>query len=270
MVSAPSRPHGRWSTRWPNGGVSERWCRTVLDSRPDQLEEADREDLMAVIEADSAPDPRREVFELLAPHLHEDPGASRRSAAAATILRWGMPASVPGLAEMLRSAGVPEAAIRLAGDSGDQTLVDPLVQLLEHPRPGVRSQAATALGALCDTGTVMALMAATTDSDVAVRKSAVTALDQLGSAGVTAALTFLAHATRQGHLDGQAARPALNGRTWTRTLARLSERAGFGVRARQRMDDDGPAGRYAGLIEARARYESLMADQTPPPPAPDG
>jgi HEAT repeat protein len=233
--------------------LSEHWCMRVLETRAD-LTGSDQEDLEAVMDADASADPRASVFEVLAPDLiaPDDPA---RAATAETILTWCLPATMPGLANLLGRHDVTEGAIRLAGRSGDQELLEPLIRLLEHPSPTNRSQAALALGELSDTAAVLPLMGATSDPDVHVRKSAIGALDMLGSAGVTAAVASMAHSASTG---AEAASPALGGRTWRRTLARLTERSALGSRARRRISPDPEGDRYAGMLEARAQYEDLV------------
>ena len=245
-------------------GISEHWCMRVVESGPGELTDSHRSDLLALMEADAAGDPRAHVFEVLAPAVSgaEDPA---RAAVAETILTWCMPGPVDGMADLLSRHDVTEAAIRLAGRSGDQALLEPLVRLLEHPEAAVRSESALALGELSDTAAVLPLMGATSDPDVRVRKNAIRGLDMLGSAGVTAAVATLAHSASVGP---EAAPPALGGRPWRRTLARLTERSGLGNRALRRLSPESESERYAGMLEVRSQYEALV--QRPEPPAGTG
>lgn len=240
-------------------GISERWSGKVVDIRDTTLDETDRQDLMELLEADAVADPRQGVFDELAPLVvgtsHEADAAKR----AETILSWCMPARLDGLAALLEQHDVSGSVIRLAGESGDQNLLDPLVGLLEHPAPDARAQAATALGSLSDTAAVIPLMGATSDPDVEVRRAAINALESLGSAGVTAALAVFAHTAALGSKPDQ---PALTTGPWARTLSRLTERAAASEWARRlRGDDEDP---MAPLTRARGRYESMLDEPNPP------
>ena len=175
-------------------GVSERWAAGVLDNRPESVDDRDREELLLLMGADAAVRPERGLFELLAARLAPDDYAPPEAVTAERIVGWCMPVEAGALAAVLERHTVPESAVRLAGLSGDQGLRDPLVRVLQHPHASLRREAADALGALCDTQAVLPLLDATTDPDLAVRKSAVAALDSLGSAGVTAAISVLARA----------------------------------------------------------------------------
>ncbi len=214
--------------------------------------------------------PRQQVFELLAPLIvgtHDEDGAARR---AETILAWCMPANLDGIVELLRH-DVSSAVVRLAGQTGDQNVLNPLVGLLEHPSAELRTEAAEALGTLCDTAAVLPLMGATSDPDVAVRRAAVRALDSLGSAGVTAALAVFAHTATFANHAGQPEqlnqpeqleRPPIGGRPWSRTLARLTERASASAWARKlRGDEPRP---MAALDRARGSYEAMLDEPNPP------
>ncbi len=259
------------AVRSPYVGLSHRWAAHVVDLRPGSLDDQDHVELMALMEADDAANPVQRLFEVLWPELVPD-GAEEGVAghAAEQMLAWCMPASFDGLAGVLDRSDVPEGAVRLAGLSGDQSVRDPLVRLLGHPRASLRCEAAAALGLLCDTETVLPLLDATTDSDVRVRRSAVTALDALGSAGVTAAIAVLARSGRW-QVGGQEAAQELHGDTWLRGLGRLIGLSGS--RSAHRSRGAGSA-RYAGLMEARARYQEVLAEgsdgQAPGAPPPDG
>ena len=240
-------------------GVTERWAYGVLEHRPESVDERDRDELMILMDADAAARPERGLFELLAARLAPDTDYAPPAAATAErILGWCMPVEAGALAGVLERPDVPESAVRLAGLSGDQALRDPLVRVLAHPQASLRREAADALGALCDTHAVLPLLDATTDPDVSVRKSAVRALDALGSAGVTAAISVLARAGRQEELAGEEAAPEVPGETWLRGLRRL-------VSDRGRRTG---GNRYNGLIEARDRYYEVVSDATPDPEPP--
>lgn len=226
-------------------GIAERWCSQIVRERTDDLEEEDRGDLETLMEVDPVADPVQRVFETLAPYVTGQPGANGSSQRAETVLSWCLPATVVGLTAIVEVPDPTGAAIRLAGRSGDQEMLTPLARLLEHPSPDTRSQAALALGGLADTAAVLPLMGATSDPELRVRQSAIAALDGLGSAGVTAALAVMAHTAT---FPSESTNPALGGRPWARTLARLTERIRSGARAR----------RLAGLVEARSQYQALV------------
>ena len=240
-------------------GISERWSRRVIDQRDGDLNELDRQDLMALMDADGTADPRQRVFEVLVPHIVGTPDQNGVAQRAETILIWCMPARVDGLTELFSRHDVSAAVIRVAGQAGDLSVLNPLIGLLEHPSPATRAQAAEALGNLCDTAAVLPLMGATSDSEITVRRAAVRALDTLGSAGVTAALAVFAHTATFGP------RPEdreLGGGPWSRTLARLTERAGAAGWTRRLRRSEGEPG--AALAEVRGRYEALVAEPNPP------
>jgi len=250
-------------------GISERWSGKVVDLRDTDLSERDRQDLIALMEADGVANPRQQVFELLAPlivGIGDEHGAARR---AETILTWCMPANLNGLEKLFAQHNVTPAVIRLAGQTGDQSLMTPLIGLLEHPSAEVRAEAAEALGTLCDTAAVLPLMGATSDPDIAVRRAAVHALDSFGGAGVTAALAVFARAAALSIPAGEPEpgpaepleRSPLGGRPWSRTLARLTERASATAWARQ-LRGDGTE-RMAALDRARGRYRALLGEPNP-------
>jgi len=243
------------AVRYAYAGVSERWAAGVLDNRPESVDDRDREELLLLMGADAAVRPEQGLFELLAARLAPDDYAPPEAVTAERIVGWCMPVEAGALAAVLERHTVPEAAVRLAGLSGDQGLRGPLVQVLQHPRASLRREAADALGALCDTQAVLPLLDATTDPDLAVRKSAVTALDSLGSAGVTAAISVLAREGRQ-EVAGEESSPDVPGETWLRGLRRL-----VGERGRRSGGT-----RYNGLLEARDRYYEVVADSPEPEP----
>ena len=204
-------------------GLTELWCRKVVEGRRGRLDDTDRREFTELLAADTTDQVESRLQELLIPLLEPDADGIERPRPAEAILSWCMPADVGGLARALEGHDVTEPAVRLAGLSGSQSLLEPLARLLEHPAPTVRREAVAALGELCDTATVLPLLGATTDPDVTVRRRAVAALDSLGSAGVTAAMAMLAQ--RGPALRSATERepaPDLVGEKWGRTLGRLA------------------------------------------------
>jgi HEAT repeat protein len=237
-------------------GLTERWARKALE-RLGSLNELDRRDLAVIIGADSAPDPEGDLQQLLLPKLEPDlPGLASTQPPEA-ILEWCMPADGRALEPLLTRDEVPEAAVRLAGVSGDQALLQPLVALLSHDKPTIRREAVSALGALCDTAAVMPLLLATTDPDVTVRRGAVSALDTLGSAGVTAAMALLSSSAGAPAELEEAEQPATKaGERWIRTLERMAERA-FPGRGQRRLPADG-VDQMSRLVGIKTRYDALL------------
>lgn len=250
-------------------GLTELWCRKVVEGRHGVLDDVDRREFAVIMGADAAEHPAQGLFDLLVPRLASNGAGPDRAGPAEAILSWCMPAELDQLVPVLASRDVPLAAVRLAGLSGSQALLQPLVELLEHDSKPVRREAVSALGALCDTATVLPLLGATTDPDVTVRRRAVIALDSLGSAGVTAAMALLVQAAGDRPAIAPAEpTPAVGGDRWGRTLERLAERTGLLGRAQRRQRNREPD-RYEGLIGFRTRYEALMSGADLPEP-PDG
>lgn len=250
-------------------GITERWARKALE-RVGALDELDRQDLPVIMGADSAPDPEGALQTLLLPTLEPDLPGFASTQPQEAILEWCMPGDARALEPLLSGDTVPEGAVRLAGVSGDQALLQPLVELLSHESPTIRREAVGSLGLLCDTGTVMPLLMATTDPDVTVRRKAVSALDMLGSAGVTAAMALLSSTASVPPVESAPEQPAIEGteqpaitagERWVRTLERMAERA---LTSRAERRSRAATGEQMNrLVGIRTRYDALLSGLDP-------
>ena len=81
------------------------------------------------------------------------------------------------------AAGKRRSAAILLGKSGNLTAIDPLVEALSDPHPGVRCDIVQALGRLRDSSAIPGLITSLKDNDVQVRAAAI-AIDGLENSAV--------------------------------------------------------------------------------------
>lgn len=117
----------------------------------------------------------------------------RLRAELADLLGWlGSPGAIAALRQAFAEGVSAErsAVIHALGDAGDVRVVAELGEIVrQDPAATTRAAAATALGRLCDSNAVPALVAALQDRIVSVRQEAAWALGHIGAAAAVPALT---------------------------------------------------------------------------------
>jgi hypothetical protein len=120
---------------------------------------------------------------LYAPDSHADVGRYER---AETIVGWLGDSARERIVERVLSGNADPAVIKVAGESADPRVIDPLIALLDHEASEVRATAATSLGRLRHSRAAEALIHATQDRDPVVRRAAAEAFDSIGMAAAIA------------------------------------------------------------------------------------
>ena len=159
----------------------------TLDNEPLRMNEARL--VVDLLKVDTDPDAVEGVVEVLLGALGDErEGVAQR---AEQLLAELAPGSMHGLQAALRGeSAVPRAALVLAR-IGDLSVLEPLVQALEHANPAVRSHSCAALGELRAPGAVEPLLRAASDPDPDVRARAGAALNRIGTAAVIVGVSAL-------------------------------------------------------------------------------
>ena len=96
--------------------------------------------------------------------------------------------AAPALVALAESSPAPVRAVRVLGQIGGTSVLEPLIRAAQHADPRTREEACAALGELRDPVAADALLRATRDPDHRVRVQAAAALDRIGTAALAAIL----------------------------------------------------------------------------------
>jgi HEAT repeat protein len=97
--------------------------------------------------------------------------------------------AAPALIALAESSPAPVRAVRVLGQIGGPSVLEPLIRAVEHADPRTREEACAALGALRDPVSADALLRAMRDPDHGVRVQAAAALDRIGTAAIAASIS---------------------------------------------------------------------------------
>jgi HEAT repeat protein len=108
------------------------------------------------------------------------------------FLLWLDRDAVPALIALTRSSPSPHRAVAILGQIGGASVLEPLIDAVEHPDARTREAACVGLGELGDPMSAEALLRATRDSQHDVRVKAAAALDRLGTAALLVSISTMA------------------------------------------------------------------------------
>lgn len=97
------------------------------------------------------------------------------------FLAWLGEDAVPAVTELARSSTASDRAVWALGQIGGASVLEPLIEAIDHPNTRTREEACVALGELRDPVAVDALIRATRDREHGVRVRAAAALERIGT-----------------------------------------------------------------------------------------